>query len=142
MSRTGLLGTYSGDGRIKRSRTLTNVIAMGEAESPIEATMLEALERIPWPKGVEIKQQITIGRYRVDFLMGRRLEDGRSDCLAVVECDGAAYHEPEEDKRRDRFMQIHGAAVLRFTGSEIERDAAKCAGEVLGWMDAAIRRSR
>ncbi len=133
-----LLGTYGG--RIGRNRHFADVVKMKESESPIEATMLEALEAIAWPAGVEIKQQVSIGHYRVDFLIGRRKADGKGDCLVVVECDGQRYHDPDEDAKRDRFIQIQGAAILRFTGSEINRHPARCASEVQQWMDGAIRR--
>jgi very-short-patch-repair endonuclease len=92
---------------------------------------------------VEIKRQFMIGRYRVDFMLGRRRPNGRADCLVVVECDGQAYHGPKEDYPRDRFLQTHGAAVLRFTGSELATidGSIACAAEVYQWMDAAIRRA-
>lgn len=133
-----LLGKY--EGRIGRTRRLTDVVKMKESESPIEASMLEALQAIVWPAGVEIKQQVGIGHYRVDFMLGRRKPDGRADCLVVVECDGSRYHDAIEDAKRDRFIQTHGAAILRFTGSEINAHPDRCASEVQAWMDATIRR--
>jgi very-short-patch-repair endonuclease len=128
------------EGHTGRPRQVMDALTLHGTESPIEAVLLEALERMPLPAGVEIKRQIQIGRYRVDFLMGRRLANGQADCLAVIECDGRKYHEIENDYARDRFLQTHGAAVLRFTGSEIQRNAAGCATEILEWFDAAIRR--
>jgi hypothetical protein len=74
--------------------------------------------------------QVSIGEFRVDFLL---LYLGR---YVVVECDGHDYHErtpaqAERDKRRDRYMTAMGLPVLRFTGSEINRSALKCAMEAL-----------
>lgn len=80
-----------------------------------------------------LQQQVSIGTYRVDFLIaGRR--------TAVVELDGHAFHERTKeqaarDKKRDRDLQTSGLAVLRFTGSEVWRDphgAARAAYEFAG----------
>lgn len=107
-------------------------------ESPIEQLLAEAIAE-------EVKRcrltcqtttQAQIGPYRVDILIeidGRKL---------VVECDGAAYHaatkeQVERDKRRDRFFATHSIAVMRFTGSEINRSARSCASEVGGWLESS-----
>lgn len=129
------------EGRQYRARRVGDSLTLVGTDSPIEALLAEAMARIPWPAGVEIKKQETIGRYRVDFLIGRRLPGGNVDCLLVVECDGEEFHCPAEDYPRDRFMHIHGAAVMRFTGTELHQDAPKCAGEILEWIDAEIRRA-
>lgn len=74
--------------------------------------------------------QVEIGPYRVDFLV---LHNGGG---IVVECDGHEFHEKTKeqaakDKARDRALQEFGFKVYHFTGSEIWRDAVKCAREVL-----------
>lgn len=82
-------------------------------------------------------QECPIAPYRVDFAffgMGGRV---------CVECDGHDYHERTpgqamHDRRRDRFFQKNGWHVMRFTGTEIVRDAAACADELfelLGILD-------
>ena len=53
----------------------------------------------------------------------------------VVECDGHEFHErtkeqAQRDKSRDREIMAAGFRTLRFTGSEIYRNAEKCALEV------------
>jgi hypothetical protein len=55
--------------------------------------------------------------------------------LIAVECDGHDFHEKTKeqaaaDKARDREIVAAGITVLRFTGSEIWKDAEKCAQEV------------
>lgn len=142
MSDEAIFAAHRFEGRTRRMRSAMDVLNLKGTESPIEATMLEALNRIPWPDGVELKQQVQIGRYRVDFMLGRRRPEGRADCLVVVECDGEAFHDVANDVRRDRFIQIHGAAVLRFTGSEIQRNPENCATEVLEWIGNAIKRTK
>ncbi len=75
--------------------------------------------------------EIDGGRYRLDFAL---LDDG--NMKIAIEADGHEFHErtkdqAERDKRRDRYLQSDGWKVLRFTGSEIHRDAAKCVAEVM-----------
>jgi very-short-patch-repair endonuclease len=98
-----------------------------------------------WQKN-HLMQQVRIGDYRVDFVLGRvdshwLLLDGEPKevlvrlPLVIVECDGHDFHEKtkeqaQRDKSRDRYLTSQGYRVLRFTGSEIYRDAEKCAKEV------------
>lgn len=84
---------------------------------------------------VLIEPQAKILNYRADFLITAKF--CTSDCSPkiVVECDGHDFHErtkeqASRDKRRDREMVSDGYTVLRFTGSEIFRDATACASEV------------
>jgi len=93
-----------------------------------------------------IAPQQRVLSYRVDFLVVMRSEEcGRH--IAVVECDGHDYHErtkaqAKRDKQRDREMQALGYAVLRFTGSEIYKDAAGCAEQVADHFWEVARRHR
>lgn len=75
--------------------------------------------------GLLIWPQRPLGQYRIDFSINDRL---------LVECDGHDFHERTKeqaayDRERDRFCQMSGRRVLRFTGSEIMRDAWSCAGQ-------------
>lgn len=69
-----------------------------------------------------------------------------------VEADGHDFHDrtkeqAQRDRRRDRILVARGFRVLRFTGSEIYRNAAHCADEILHLLsvvegidlDAAVR---
>lgn len=120
--------------------------ALAACESPIERTMLEALApQFPFvresagalvaygPAG-ELLQQTSLDadgrRIRLDFAV---VGSARQ---VAVECDGFDFHDrtPDQatrDKARDRGMRRAGWDVLRFTGQEIHRDAAKCVAEVL-----------
>lgn len=54
----------------------------------------------------------------------------------AVELDGHDFHErtkeqAERDKSRDRLLQANGWTVLRYTGSEVWRDADSCANEAI-----------
>jgi very-short-patch-repair endonuclease len=89
----------------------------------------------PYPKeGVSLWQQIQIGTYRVDFLLGSYPDRGLAPL--IVECDGHDFHErtkeqAQRDKSRDRYLVARGYRILRFTGSEIYRDPHECAHEAL-----------
>jgi len=66
------------------------------------------------------------GRYRVDFIL--------KDARLIIELDGHASHSTpeqlEKDAIRQRYLTRAGYTVIRFTGREINRDAASCVDEV------------
>lgn len=83
-------------------------------------------------------QQIQVGSYRLDFCIASpSLEHFDTVAhLLAVECDGHDFHDRTKqqaarDKSRDRALLDHGISTIRFTGSEIWRDALKCANEAL-----------
>lgn len=90
---------------------------------------------------IGILQQFPIAGYRVDFLLfGTTTEaNSRGKKLRyafVVECDGHDHHERTKeqaarDRKRDRAMLMFGLDVMRFTGSELWKDADQCAAEAL-----------
>lgn len=80
--------------------------------------------------------QPTWGDYRVDFALAFPDWSPPDPLPIVVEADGHEFHErtkaqAEYDRKRDRFMVEHGAAVLRFSGRELWRNPKRCADEVL-----------
>ena len=125
---------------------LDALFAAGDvAESPIEHRMLRAIilrgvtrsahgqERIAEIGSALLYAQLPIGQYRVDIA----LTDGIA--RLVVECDGRAYHSNEAqllaDRRRDRGLTLAGWRVIRFSGSEICKNADACAAEALEIFD-------
>jgi very-short-patch-repair endonuclease len=119
------------------------------SESPLEAMLLDAFfasglfERLVVPSDVVVGsgpfglllQQVTIPsiekRYRLDFAIMNAAEG----LYVAVEVDGHQWHEStpyqvQSDKSRDRKLTAAGWQVLRFTGSEVYRDAAACVREV------------
>lgn len=69
--------------------------------------------------------------YRIDFAFFEK--DGPT--LLAVELDGHDFHERTKeqaarDKKRDRDISAAGWRTLRFTGSEVYQDPAKCLNEV------------
>jgi very-short-patch-repair endonuclease len=83
--------------------------------------------------------QVQCCQHRVDFLfIGFCAE--LKPVLVAVECDGHDFHERSKeqaakDKSRDRELASMGIQVMRFTGSEIHRDAPKCVREVIDLME-------
>lgn len=79
--------------------------------------------------------QGTVGPYTADFLLSFYNGECNVWLTIAIECDGHDFHEKTKqqarhDKRRDRYFQINNISVLRFTGSEIWKDARQCARDV------------
>ena len=94
--------------------------------------------------GLFIVPQAKIGPYRADFALVM-LSDGHTVRL-VVECDGHDFHEKTKeqaahDKARDRYFVEKEWPVMRFTGSEIHRSAAKCADQAMLFLLRTIARA-
>ena len=122
-------------------------------QSPIEVKFGIGLARVAWYEiaeldgseefGILVKPQAPIcdGKYRADFLF----TDPLLPCKMIVECDGHDFHERTKeqaahDRRRDRDVTRAEYTVLRFTGSEIHRDAVACAREAYGqWTELRTR---
>jgi very-short-patch-repair endonuclease len=94
-------------------------------DSPIERKLKDAMNTRRELRG-EFETQYEVGPYYLDF--------GFPDIKLCVEADGREYHcTPAQilhDNRRDAFLGHLGWTVLRFTGSEIYRDAYECADRV------------
>ncbi|MDD4111338.1 MAG: DUF559 domain-containing protein [Clostridia bacterium] len=83
------------------------------------------------------QSEIKIGNktYSVDFeacVCDNKTNEYKS---FVIECDGHDFHEKtkeqvRKDKERERDLIKSGRTVIRFSGSEIYRDASGCASEV------------
>jgi very-short-patch-repair endonuclease len=81
--------------------------------------------------------QARILDYRVDFLILYRWKYGSDEIKKIViECDGQDFHDRTKeqaarDRRRDNDLQLLGFDVLRFTGSQIYKDARGCVSTVM-----------
>lgn len=122
-----------------------------EVNSPIEQILYSALETVreinyidkadpvelrgkTVIRGLGIIQQYKIDKYRVDFLV--YYESASVDKKIIVECDSQQFHERDEkerryEKERDRFLQIKGYKVFRYTGSEIVKEPFRIAAEII-----------
>jgi very-short-patch-repair endonuclease len=95
-----------------------------------------------------IDTQVEVGKYRADIIVWRWEHMASETWLktppVIIECDGHDFHErtkeqAQRDKLRDRELQQEGYCVLRFTGSEIWRDAWACAQQVNEFLQQKIR---
>jgi very-short-patch-repair endonuclease len=111
-----------------------------ESESPIEELMYAALTALLWSTGgiYAFHQQVSVGDYRVDFLMDYTDPHMTGDYVAsvAIECDGHDFHEKtkeqaKRDKQRDRNLLALELPTLRFTGSEVYADPFKCVREAM-----------
>lgn len=119
---------------------------LGETQSPIERDFLVAfcdaavehgygIAKRPSDGVIGVAPQKSIGPFFLDFGISFIFFDFELDI--AVEADGHIFHEktPEQarrDRTRERLIAALGYRVLRFTGSEINASAGRCAMEVLG----------
>jgi very-short-patch-repair endonuclease len=92
-----------------------------KCESPIEFRLYNALAR----KGYKVRTQVRCGAYRIDIVIGN----------IAIECDGKDFHsspaQKKYDKRRTSYLYRHGyKSVLRFTGSEINKNVYTCISKI------------
>ncbi|WP_436787931.1 DUF559 domain-containing protein [Yinghuangia sp. YIM S10712] len=93
-------------------------------ESPIEEAFWRAyLHTTPSElSGLKPQHPVFGGRYRIDFAL--------TDHKIGIELDGYSWHSSPEaftrDRARQRELELDGWRIVRFSGSEVTRDASKC----------------
>ncbi len=96
--------------------------------SPIEEKLYKVLKEDEIPVERQLFIRESKKRYCLDF--GIHCNKGKIN----VECDGKAYHSTEYDREKDRKrnneLASSGWLVLRFTGSEINKDPKMCAEKI------------
>ena len=101
----------------------------GLCESPMEVAFYDAIACI---EPIPILPQWIIGKYRTDFFIPHY--------STIIEIDGHDYHasKPQRtaDAIRQRALNRAGYHVIRFTGSEVYTNAARCAREAIETMEA------
>ncbi|MEV7076675.1 DUF559 domain-containing protein [Streptomyces sp. NPDC093990] len=96
-------------------------------ESPIEEAFWRAHQeaKLPELRGLKAQHPVFGGRYRVDFAL--------PDDKICIELDGHAYHSSPEaftrDRARHRELELDGWRLIRFSGSEINKNPAGCLRE-------------
>lgn len=118
-------------------------------EQPIETVNDATYPASSDPPGARLVvfPQALIDGYRADFFASLHVEY-RDEALVnwiAVECDGHDWHErtPQQaayDRARDRALLRGCVPTVRFTGSEINRDANQCAREALDVLRALAAR--
>lgn len=100
------------------------------SDSPIEDKLWEAM--------IMAQKSRPIPQYQLN---GYRLDFAWPDQKVAVEVDGHDYHKTKEqrscDAKRDRELAKLGWTTLRFTGSDVYRDADAVAQEILTFVDQA-----
>lgn len=101
-------------------------------ESPIETILgAELILGSGEFSGLRFIPQYPWRRYRIDWAALVVATDAPA---LFIECDGRDFHTSEsqvaKDRARDKECADAGIKVLRFTGADINRNAALCALEV------------
>lgn len=101
----------------------------------------EDLDKESWVMVIpQFTMHVKNRRFRPDFCFLQLTQDLPNNRVkplkkVVVELDGHDFHERTKeqaryDRSRDRFMLRHGFYVLRYTGSEVFKDADAVAEEI------------
>lgn len=131
-----------------------STVDVRRAESPIETMMLLALLECGFntdlkndaPALATLRQQYPVetefGTFRLDFAAVRLV--GRRSVRVAIELDGHEHHasrdQRERDNRRARALARQGWIVIRFSGSEVWKDAGACALDVSAIIIEAVDR--
>jgi superfamily I DNA/RNA helicase/very-short-patch-repair endonuclease len=100
--------------------------------TPIE----DALYREMTALGLNVGCQVTLEPFIADFIISAQ------GIRLVVEADGAAFHDPENDRIRDqRIKDEYGLETVRFSGSDIFANAENCAKQVQRILEGAASHS-
>lgn len=114
---------------------------------PLNKDIAPDLNHVPMQGRISLFVQPQIGRFRPDFCVIAWSPSSRQGVVrCAIECDGHDYHErtkeqARRDKSRDRELATMGWPVLRFTGSEIHKDAFACVKQVSDFLDSEIARA-
>ena len=114
--------------------------SIGDAESPFEVAVAEALRR----KGWEVKPQIGVSAYRIDLGVVHPDYPGRY--LAGVECDGATYHSSADARTRDKIRQQVleglGWTLIRVWSTDWWTDKARATEAIDRQLRACLKQDR
>jgi len=103
------------------------------------------VQRFEWnslhvtPQAGLSKLKVNGKNIRVDFCIW---VPGNPSVKIVVECDGFQFHSNkqtfENDRARDRLLQMNGYRVIRFSGTEINQDPVKVCNELFDLLEKII----
>ncbi|HZH07929.1 MAG TPA: AAA domain-containing protein, partial [Lautropia sp.] len=99
-------------------------------ESPFEREMFDLLVE----RGYRVDTQVRVGTKRIDLVV-----EGADDRRLAIECDGDAYHGPEQwpdDMARQRMLERAGWTVWRCFASRFLRERAAVTAELLSELDS------
>ena len=114
--------------------------SVGDADSPFEAAVTEALRR----KGWRVAPQIGVSAYRIDLGVVHPDLPGRY--LAGIECDGATYHRSavarERDKVRQQVLEGLGWTLFRIWSTDWWTNKGGAIETVDGQLRELLQRDR
>ena len=114
--------------------------SVGDADSPFEVAVTEALRR----KGWRVEPQIGVSAFRID--LGVVHPDAPGRYLAGVECDGAAYHSSavarERDKVRQQVLEGLGWTLFRIWSTDWWTNKSAALERVDGELRDCLERDR
>jgi very-short-patch-repair endonuclease len=93
-------------------------------DSPIEEAFWREFLQVKPPElnGLKPQHSVFDGRYRIDFALPEE--------KIGIELDGHAFHsDPRvftQDRVRQRELELDGWRIIRFSGSEINKNAGEC----------------
>lgn len=96
---------------------------------------------------IDFEQQVKIARYRCDFLLTVRFNDGQKNRRVAVECDGHSFHDrtaeqASRDRRRDRRLIAEGVPTLRYTFSDLTKEPNESMADLRQTMRAIVAEAR
>lgn len=107
--------------------------------SPIEEKFFKEAQKINFP----IMRQYSVGNFFIDFAY---IDTNGLGFKIAIELDGQRFHssysQRQKDYKRERFLLMEGWIIIRFTGSEINKNTAKCMNEVIDLIDLYNRTLR
>lgn len=103
---------------------------------------LEAIAAFDEPYRIGIWHQVKVGPYTADFVV--RIFYCDTVTMVAVECDGHEFHErtkeqAQHDRSRDRYFQMQGLTVFRYTGSEIWKTPTLPADQVWKFAEGRVK---
>jgi len=127
----------------ERGASVLGVVApqsMGDADSPFEVAVTEALRREGW----RVQPQIGVSAYRIDLGVVHPDQPGRY--LAGIECDGATYHSSavarERDKVRQQVLEGLGWTLFRIWSTDWWTNKAGALETVDGQLRECLEQDR
>lgn len=96
-------------------------------DSPIESKLSRELSF----QNIKHKRKVDEGKYTIDIVVKN----------IAIECDGYDWHhktfeQVERDRKRDKYLMSKGWVILRFSGSQIQKNPAKCVEQIRNLMKA------
>ena len=110
-----------------------------ESNSPIE----EKFHKLALTLNFPVIRQYNVGKFFIDFAY---LDTNGFGFKIAIELDGQRFHssysQRQKDYERERYLLMNGWTIIRFTGSEINRNCNKCINEVIDLIDMYNRKLR